>query len=33
MMMMFPLTFLSNAFVPIETMPGWLEAFARVNPV
>ena len=33
LMMMFPLTFLSNAFVPIETMPGWLEAFAKVNPV
>ncbi len=33
LMVMFPLTFLSNAFVPIETMPGWLEAFAKVNPV
>lgn len=29
----FPLTFASSTFVPIETMPGWLEAFARVNPV
>ena len=28
-----PLTFLSSAFVPIETMPGWLEALARVNPL
>lgn len=28
-----PLTFLSSAFVPIETMPGWLEALARVNPI
>jgi ABC-2 type transport system permease protein len=33
LMVMFPLTFLSNAFVPTETMPRWLEAFADVNPV
>jgi ABC-2 type transport system permease protein len=33
LMVMFPLTFLSNAFVPTETMPGWLQAFADVNPV
>jgi len=33
MMIMFPLTFLSNAFVPTSTLPGWLEAFVRVNPV
>lgn len=33
MMIMFPLTFLSNAFVPAETLPDWLEAFVRVNPV
>ncbi|GAA3423103.1 ABC transporter permease [Streptosporangium sandarakinum] len=33
MMIMFPLTFLSNAFVPAETLPGWLEAFVKVNPV
>ncbi|WP_110207294.1 ABC transporter permease [Nocardioides daejeonensis] len=33
MMIMFPLTFLSNAFVPMETLPGWLEAFVRINPV
>jgi ABC-2 type transport system permease protein len=33
LMVMFPLTFLSNAFVPTETMPGWLQAFANVNPV
>ncbi|MBF4769060.1 ABC transporter permease [Nocardioides agariphilus] len=32
-MVMFPLTFLSNAFVPADTMPGWLEAFTKVNPV
>ena len=29
----FPLTFLSSAFVPIETMPGWLQVFAENNPV
>ena len=29
----FPLTFASSAFVPIEGMPGWLQAFARNNPV
>lgn len=33
MMIMFPLTFLSNAFVPTDTMPGWLKAFADINPV
>jgi oleandomycin transport system permease protein len=29
----FPLTFTSNAFVPTETMPGWLQAWSKVNPV
>jgi ABC-2 type transport system permease protein len=33
LMIMFPLTFLSNAFVPTSSMPSWLEAFANVNPV
>ena len=33
LMILFPLTFLSNAFVPTDTMPGWLRAFADVNPV
>ena len=33
LLVMFPLTFLSNAFVPTETMPRALEAFADVNPV
>lgn len=32
-MIILPLTFVSSAFVPPETMPGWLEAFANVNPV
>ena len=29
----FPLTFASSVFVPVATMPGWLQAFARINPV
>ena len=33
MMVMFPLTFLSNAFVPIVTLPGWMQTFVRLNPV
>ena len=33
MMIMFPLTFLSNAFVPTSTLPGWLAHFVQVNPV
>jgi len=33
MMIMFPLTFLSNAYVPTSTLPGWLRAFVQVNPV
>lgn len=33
MMILFPLTFLSNAFVPVETLPDWLAAFVRINPV
>jgi ABC transporter DrrB family efflux protein len=30
---LFPITFLSSAFVPITTMPGWLQAFANNQPV
>lgn len=29
----FPLVFASAAFVPIKTMPAWLQAFARNQPV
>jgi ABC transporter DrrB family efflux protein len=29
----FPLVFASAVFVPVSTMPGWLQSFARVNPV
>jgi ABC transporter DrrB family efflux protein len=30
---LFPLTFLSNAFVAIERLPGWLQPIAAWNPV
>ena len=33
LLILFPLTFLSNAFVPVSTLPGWLAAFVKVNPV
>jgi ABC-2 type transport system permease protein/oleandomycin transport system permease protein len=29
---LFPLTFVSSAFVPVETMPGWLQPIAEHNP-
>ncbi len=29
----FPLTFVSSAFVPVASMPGWLQAFANNQPV
>lgn len=30
---LFPLTFLSNAFVPITALPSWLQTFAAFNPI
>ena len=30
---LFPMTFLSNAFVPINSLPGWLQAVAAWNPI
>ena len=33
MMVMFPLTFVSNIFVDPKTMPGWLQAVIEVNPI
>jgi len=33
MLILFPLTFLSNALVPSRTMPGWLQDFVKVNPL
>jgi oleandomycin transport system permease protein len=32
-MTIFPLTFASSALAATETMPGWLQAFVKVNPV
>jgi ABC-2 type transport system permease protein/oleandomycin transport system permease protein len=29
----FPLTFASSVFVPLQSLPGWLQAFARANPI
>jgi ABC transporter DrrB family efflux protein len=29
----FPLVFASSIFVPVATMPGWLQAFVKVNPI
>ncbi|MFI6941410.1 ABC transporter permease [Streptomyces sp. NPDC050418] len=33
MMVLFPLTFLSNIFVSPTTMPGWLQAFVNNSPI
>ncbi|MEV6650233.1 ABC transporter permease [Streptomyces sp. NPDC051219] len=33
MMVLFPLTFLSNIFVDPKTMPGWLQAFVNDSPI
>jgi ABC transporter DrrB family efflux protein len=30
---LFPLTFASSAFVPVQTMPSWLQAFAKHQPL
>jgi oleandomycin transport system permease protein len=31
--LIFPITFASNAFAPTGSMPGWLQAWVKVNPV
>jgi ABC-2 type transport system permease protein len=31
--LVFPLTFVSSAYVPVETMPGWMQGFAEHQPV
>lgn len=31
--LLFPLTFASSAFVPVSSMPGWLQAFANNQPI
>jgi len=32
-LLIFPLTFVSSAYVPVASMPGWLQAFAMHQPV
>jgi ABC-2 type transport system permease protein len=32
-LLVFPLTFVSSAYVPVETMPGWLQGFAEHQPL
>jgi oleandomycin transport system permease protein len=32
-LLMFPLTFGSSMFVPVKTLPGWLQSWVKVNPV
>jgi ABC transporter DrrB family efflux protein len=32
-MIVFPLAFISSAYVPVATMPGWLQVFAKVQPL
>jgi len=32
-LLQFPLLFLSSAFLPLETLPDWIQTFARLNPV
>ena len=32
-MLVFPLTFVSSAYVPVASMPGWLQAVANNQPI
>ncbi len=32
-LLVFPFTFVSSAYVPVASMPGWLQAFARHQPI
>jgi oleandomycin transport system permease protein len=32
-MLILPLTFMSSTFAPVASMPGWLQAFVKVNPI
>jgi ABC-2 type transport system permease protein len=32
-LMVFPLTFVSSAYVPVESMPGWMQAVATHQPI
>jgi oleandomycin transport system permease protein len=33
LLVMFPLTFGTSTFVPVSTLPGWLQTFTDVNPI
>jgi len=33
MLVIFPLMFASSAYVPVASLPGWLQAVAKVNPL
>jgi ABC-type multidrug transport system permease subunit len=32
-LLVFPLAFVSSAYVPVDSMPGWLQAFAEHQPL
>ena len=32
-LLVFPLTFVSSAYVPVDTMPGWMQPIARHQPI
>ena len=32
-LLVFPLTFLSSAYVPVSSMPGWMQVFAEHQPI
>jgi ABC-2 type transport system permease protein len=32
-LLVFPLTFISSAYVPVSTMPSWLQVFAQNQPI
>src|SRR5207248_11521722 len=32
-LLVFPFTFVSSAYVPVSSMPGWLQAFASHQPI
>jgi ABC-2 type transport system permease protein len=32
-LLVFPLTFVSSAYVPVETMPSWMQGFAENQPI
>ena len=32
-LLVFPLSFVSSAYVPVDSMPGWLQPFAEHQPL